>query len=265
VTTGAGNNSVVAGGDSNTITTGDGVASVVADGSYNTVTIGNTPVANQVWGGGGDDGWQGSWSSGEGDDDGSCGGGCAGQSDGNAGSFVSVGDFGTVFAGNGDNTIVGQGGSDTVFEGTGDDSVFLLSGASAGNNTVYLGNGTNSVFLTGSGNTVYDGAGSDTIWSGTGNDTFVANAAGGSETIFGFGATDQIDLSQVLAGLGVSASAAGLAGVVSVTTQGNCWEGWGAVDTVITATGSAGTAQIVLADANVGGLAGLLAGNNLVA
>jgi hypothetical protein len=177
---------------------------------------------------------------------GGSGGGSGGGSSQDAGSFVYVGSSSQVVAGDGDNTIVGVGGGVTVSDGTGDDSIFLLNDSNGvgGLNNIGLGNGNNLVFLSGSGNFVFDGSGTDTISAGDGNDTFQMSALGGSDTIYNFNATDTLDMSQLLAGLGISSSD------IIVTTQADSQFGAGAMDTLITAIGSSGTANIALMNYN---------------
>jgi hypothetical protein len=127
-----------------------------------------------------------------------------------------------------------------------------------------LGNGNNLVFLTGSSNSVFDGSGTDAISAGTGNDTFVLNAAGGADTIDNFNATDHLDLQSLLAGLGLTPTVDGLAGNITVTEQADSSFGPGGVDTLITVAGAGGTAHVALQNYDAGGLAGLLSQNSLV-
>lgn len=96
-------------------------------------------------------------------------------------------------------------------------------------------------------------------------DNFVLNAAGGTVTIDNFKATDHLDLTQILAGLQLTPTEAGLSPYISVTAKtegGFC--GMQDTDTLITITGTAGTVHVNLEDYNAGGLAGLLSQNTLV-
>jgi Ca2+-binding RTX toxin-like protein len=178
-------------------------------------------------------------------------------------TIMVTGDSSTVFDGNGDNTIVVTGDSSTVFDGNGNDEIFMLAGTTTGSNTAFLGNGTNLVVLTGQ-DTVLEGTGTDTIWGGSGADTFVSAAGGGSSTIYGFNASDQLDLSFILAGLTLTPTDAGLAGIVSVSEQADYRYGSSGEDTLLKVVGTGGTANIALIGYNAGGLSGLLAHNNLV-
>jgi len=190
-------------------------------------------------------------------------GGGGGGFNANRGNLVYTGDRATVIAGDGDNTIISKGGLNTITTGTGNDVIYCLCGPNMGLNTVFLGNGHNWVFLSGSGNTVFDGTGTDEIWAGTGNDYFQLNAGGGSDLISNFTVTDKLDLSQVLAGLGLSATQQDLAPHVTVATQttgGAC----PTTNTLITVLGPGAAATVTLEHYNAGGLAGLLANNNLV-
>ncbi len=156
-----------------------------------------------------------------------------------------------------------MGGLNTITTGTGTDVIYCLNGPSVGLNTVSLGNGNNWVFLSGAGNTVFDGSGTDNLWAGTGNDYFQMNAAGGTDIINNFTSTDKLDLSQMLGGLGLSASQSSLSPYVSVATHSDAQNSHN-VDTVLTVAGTGGTAHVTLTDYNAGGLTGLLANNNMV-
>lgn len=249
ITLGAGNNSVYDTGDLNTIVTGNGVQHIVATGSRNLISIGNTPAANLAGPIEADDG------PGEADD--------GHHHHAAAGSVIQTGDGALVIAGDGNTSVTAAGGQNYVQFGTGDDTVFLLDGPNAGDNFVQVGNGNNMIFLTGQYNAVMDGSGTDRIVGGAGHDTFVMNAAGGSDTIANFQATDQLDLSFLLGGLGLPLTVDGLAANITVAEATGSRFGNSTVDTQITVTGGSGTAQVTLRDYNANGLAGLLAQNTL--
>jgi Ca2+-binding RTX toxin-like protein len=101
----------------------------------------------------------------------------------------------TLFAGTGNDLVIGASGSDIVGGGTGDDT---LQGG-AGNDTFFGGqgdaddNGINDVITAGAGNdTVFAGGGNDSIDGGNGNDELfngagsdTVNGGAGNDTIFG--------------------------------------------------------------------------------
>jgi hypothetical protein len=120
------------------------------------------------------------------------------------------------------------------------------------------------VFLTGSSNFVVDGSGTDRIIAGSGNDTFMPNAAGGSVTVENFNSTDHLNLQFILDGLSLTPTEAGLSNNISVTEQAHSLCGLHWSDTLITVTGLSGTAHIDLENYSAGGLAGLLSHNILV-
>lgn len=172
----------------------------------------------------------------------------------------------TVVAGDGTMTINAGGANNTITVGSGNDTINLggpmrpppppggdqmgglqapmgFSGTTAGTiqvtaDKLTLGNGTNAVFIGGSGNTIYDGSGTDKIvGADTGNNTFVLNANGGTQTIAGFSLTngDTIDLSSLLAGYTVTAANLGTYITLSTATDTHnaAW-----TDTVLTIRGS---------------------------
>ena len=122
---------------------------------------------------------------------------------------------------------------------------------------MYLGSGNDRLFLTGEYNTVFTGSGADRIVAGgAGNDAFIVSAAGGSLTIDNFQSSDHLILSQVLGGHTDN---------LTFATQADPRFGSGAVDTVITATGTGGTAHVVLQNYDGGSAAAMMAAYSLTA
>ena len=170
---------------------------------------------------------------------------------GNGNDIVNVmGAGATIVVGNGNNEITLGAPSHPMHGGTASAIATITA------DTLRLGNGTNKVFIGGSGNTIYDGSGTDTFMGAeSGNNTFVLNANGGTETVGGFSLTngDKIDLSAILAGTGVTAAT--LANSVTLaTTPDACHAGW--TDTVLTVHG-ASTATMTLLNSGTLTLSGM--------
>jgi len=203
--------SIQLGSGSGTLVTGDGNMIIGAGGANNTITVGNGNTFINLGGGGhGEHGGPGY------DDD----------AIGNGGTIANCG---TIASGG---TVVTPG---TV-------SIPVTS------DVLHLGNGTNMVFLGGSGNTIYDGSGTDTIRAtSAGNDTFVLNAAGGTQTIGGFSLTngDKIDASKILAGVTIAADLSNIGTYVTLATvtdaHNSAW-----TDSVLTIKGAGGTDTLTL-------------------
>ena len=202
--------SIQLGSGNGTLVTGDGNMIIGAGGANNTITVGNGNTFITL--GGGDHGGPFGGFGGRGLDDGDAIGNC-----GTIGSGGTVATPGTV-------------------------TVPVTS------DVLHLGNGTNMVFLGGSGNTIYDGTGTDNIRAtSAGNDTFVLNAAGGTQTIGGFSLTngDTIDASKILTGVTIAADLSNIGNYVtlaSVTDAHNA--AW--TDSVLTIKGAGGTDTLTL-------------------
>ena len=168
---------------------------------------------------------------------------------GNAGGAL---DLTTIAAGQGNDTVTGGAGTYAVSASGGGNTISLGAGlgtvtVSGVGNQVTTGSGTNRVFLGGSGNTVYDGSGTDTVsGSHVGGDTFVANAAGGTDAIAGFTLTngDKLDLSRLLAGTGALADGSNLASFVKLTQEDTNHPS--TTDTVLTVKGISASASVTL-------------------
>jgi Ca2+-binding RTX toxin-like protein len=205
-----------------------------------------------------------------------------------AGNAGGAQDLTTVVAGQGSSTVAVGAGNAIAVAGGGGNTISLGAGLGAvevggsGNtvttgsgthlvvadgwptavtkDTINLGAGSNLVFLGGSGNTVNDGSGTDTIVGArAGSDTFVANAAGGTDTIYGFSLTngDVLDLSQVLAGAGVASDLSNLGSFVTAASVTDAWNSrW--TDTVLTVKGAAATATLTLVNSGTVAVADLV-------
>jgi hypothetical protein len=253
ITLGNGDNSVTDPAGGAIVTTGTGDSVVNLGGVGNTVTVGPTNGGSHDF------------------------------------SFINAGSgTATVTAGNGNVVVNAAGADNTITVGTGIDQINLgrmvphgfgsgfgpgigmapgcddMGGSGTSSATipvtadkVTLGNGTNAVFLGGSGNTIYDGSGTDTIsGAASGDNTFVINAAGGTDTIAGFSLTngDVLNLASILAG--VSLTPDNLSTFVDVVTQTDPrHSSW--TDTVLTIKGNSGTATVTLLNTGSLTLAGL--------
>lgn len=244
ITLGNGNNIVTDHAGTATVTTGTGDSIIDLGGSGNTITVGDT---------------------------------AGGTSDR---TFIHAGDGNaTVTAGNGNMVIEVGGANNTITAGNGNDVIALGHqcrdmdgpGAAKGtppvsNDTLYLGNGTNMLFLSGSGNTIHDGTGTDTIVGArAGHDTFVLNAAGGTQTISGFSLTnnDALDLTSILKGVSLASDLSNLGTYVSAASIADATHSaW--TDTVVTITGTGGTDTVTLLNTGSVTLAGLLSANSLI-
>ncbi len=190
----------------------------------------------------------------------------------------------TVIAGNGNMEISASGANNSVSVGTGND-IIVLGNPGGGHgedrrhghmpaatatpvtaDTVNLGNGVNLVFLGGSGNIIRDGNGTDTIFAtAAGNDSFLLNGAGGTDTIGGFSLTngDKLDLTQILAGTSLAADLSNLGGFVTVGSQADLRHaGW--IDTTLSIAGTVGTANVTLLNTGSMTLANLVSAGSLV-
>ena len=190
VNIGTGDSHINLGGLANTITVGPTLGGVHDETSINTGT-GNAVVH-----------------AGNGNMDINAGGVGNSITVGNGNDEISTGTgTATVTTGNGNMDINAGGANNTITVGTGTNQIQLgqeNEGAEHGatpttapltSDTLYLSAGlstsSNHVFLGGSGNTIYDSAGNDTIsGAGTGNNTFVLNALGGTQSISGFSMTN---------------------------------------------------------------------------
>ncbi len=130
---------------------------------------------------------------------------------GNTGVFPPTrADGGTIFAGTGDDTLVGDDGTDTLGAGTGNDTRFCADGndsffMNTGTDVAYGGDGDNSIFGGDNDDYIYGQADEDFLYGGTGNDTlqggadydvFVFVEGGGNDIILDLIVDlDQIDLS----------------------------------------------------------------------
>lgn len=197
-------------------------------------------------------------------------------------TFINAGSgTATVNAGNGNMVIDAAGAGNTITAGDAIDEINLgrmlpgfgegcgeFDGRGVGTSSatipvtadkVTLGNGTNAVFLGGSGNTIYDGSGTDTISGAAGgNDTFVINAAGGTETVSGFSLTngDVLNLTSILAGVSLAHDLSNLGSFVALATQTDArHSSW--TDTVLTIKGGGGSATVTLLNTGSLTLAGL--------
>lgn len=169
-----------------------------------------------------------------------------------------------VVTGDGNMTVVAGGYSNSVTVGTGTTLVKLAgvvgANAAATADTVVLGNGNNTLYIGGNGNLIQTGSGTDTIYANYNgasyNDRFVLDAAGGTQTLFGFTLTngDVLDLTHILADAGVASDLSNLGDFVGVATQIDATYPQ-FTDTVLTVRGSGGTDTITLA--NTGGGIGL--------
>lgn len=244
ITLGNGNNIVMDRAGSATVTTGTGDSIVNLGGTHNTIVVGDT------------------------------------NGGANDTTYIHAGAGNeTVTAGNGNMVIAAGGANNAITVGNGNDVIVLghpcrdmddPGGATgtppASNDTVHLGNGTNMLFLSGGGNTIYDGTGTDTIVGAhAGHDTFVLNAAGGTESIKGFSLTnnDALDLTSILKGVSLAADLSNLGGFVAVASiadpKHSAW-----TDTVVTVTGAGGTDTVTLLNTGSVTLAGLLSANSLI-
>jgi hypothetical protein len=172
-------------------------------------------------------------------------------------SVVATNQGSNVTVGNGTNIVFMNGTTEQVTTGAGTDVVYALG---AGSNTVTFGAGRNWTFLRGYNNVVNDGGGTDTDWMGAGSGKVVTNAAGGTDFLYNFNSSDQIDLTQILAGLNVSLTMAGLSAYVTVTTAPDATYPT-LDDTMVTIKGASGTANVSLMDYNGHGLQAMLNAN----
>ena len=231
ITLGAGNSEVSGPTGSSTVTIGDGRQEVLLTGAGNIVTVGNntTTGTTEIFAGAGLD---------------------------------------HVTAGNGSVYIVGSGNSDVVTVGSGNDTIVETARnglASVGLNSVTLGLGNDKVFLGGNGNTVVLGAGIDTVYGGAGGDSFVVNAAGGTDTIGNFTLTngDALNLTQILAGVSLAHDLSNLGSFVALTSVADASVSSG-FDTSLTITGASSTAHVTLLNTGSVTLTSLVASNSLV-
>jgi len=144
----------------------------------------------------------------------------------------------TLYGGAGDDALSGEGGDDVLYGGSGDDdvtggdgddSVFGGDGMDAlygGSGVDYLSGGEGDDVIYGeSGNDIIlGGAGDDQLHGGDGDDEFVFNLGDGNDTIFDFGAGDEMTFDGVSLADGDR---------VDITTDGS--------DVVITIIGKDGT------------------------
>ena len=144
----------------------------------------------------------------------------------------------TLYGGAGDDALSGEGGDDVLYGGSGDDnvtggdgddSIFGGDGMDAlygGSGVDYLsGGGGDDVIYGESGNDIIlGGAGDDQLHGGDGDDEFVFNLGDGNDTIFDFGAGDELTFDGVSLADGDT---------VEITTDGS--------DVVITIVGKDGT------------------------
>ena len=188
---------------------------------------------------------------------------------GGAGNYAVAASGGgnTISLGAGLGAVTVSGVGNTVTTGSGThviathDSSSLITA-----DTINLGGGTNLVFLGGSGNTVNDGGGNDMIiGSRVGNDTFVTNATGGTETIAGFTLTDgdKLDLSALLAGTGALADGSNLSSFVTLAQQPDARHP-STTDTVLTVKGTAASASITLLNTGTLNLTDLVTNGSIV-
>jgi YVTN family beta-propeller protein len=149
----------------------------------------------------------------------------------------------TVYAGEGQNTVITGAGDDLIFGGAGNDIIR----AGNGKNTIYAGEGNNNI-STGSGDDLlYAGAGNDviqagsgrnTIYAGEGNNTITStgvdliyigsginqlnlSAGSGEATIIGFNSNDRISLGGGLRFADLSIKGSGSDTLLSVTRTGD--------------------------------------------
>ena len=195
-------------------------------------------------------------------------------------SRYAVTEFGSndsINLGNGNDVVTAIGSGETISLGNGNDvvtvsampslssllSLFTHAGPTVAPitaDTISLGSGTDMVFLNGSGNTINLGAGSDSItaMAGAAQNDFVLNAAGGHATITGFSTSngDTLDLSQILAGLGVGSNPAALSNYVSVSPMVDAKHAsW--TDSVVSISNGAASAQVTLLNSGTLTLANL--------
>ncbi|WP_020469749.1 tandem-95 repeat protein [Zavarzinella formosa] len=172
ITSGVGDDRIIAGNGNNRIDAGTGVNIVTAGDGDNTITTGTGNDYISV---------------GNGADIITAGAGNDSIRGGNGNNRIDAGTGNdTVAAGNGDNTILAGTGNDFVAAGNGGNQI----DAGAGNNMVRAGTGANAI-TTGTGNdTVTIGTGADTINTEAGNDSVIAgdgintiNTGAGNDTI----------------------------------------------------------------------------------
>ena len=144
----------------------------------------------------------------------------------------------TLYGGAGDDALSGEGGDDTLYGGSGADEVTGGDGADSifggdgmdalygGSGVDYLSGGEGDDVIYGeSGNDIIlGGAGDDQLHGGDGDDEFVFNLGDGNDTIFDFGAGDELSFDGVSLADGDT---------VEITTDGS--------DVVITIVGKDGT------------------------
>jgi len=111
---------------------------------------------------------------------------------------VGAGGDDRIGLGDGNDIAMGQGGDDEIFAGAGNDSV----DGGAGDDTIYGGAGNDSILGAAGADTIIGGTGDDRLFGGGVDgavDTFVFEVGDGSDTIFGFdqtvGSRDVVDLS----------------------------------------------------------------------
>lgn len=107
----------------------------------------------------------------------------------------------TLFGGRGADTMRGGGGSDSLFGGLAGD--LLLGGGGA--DTLFGEEGNDDIRAGGGNDTIIGGAGNDILRGQNGGDSFdyFDFAIEGNDTIIGFNASDQVDLSAALAAAGL--------------------------------------------------------------
>lgn len=183
-----------------------------------------------------------------------------GSNTGGSNQSVVLADKGSsITVGDGTNIVFLKGTTETLATGNGEDVVFALG---TGSNTVSFGSGMNWAFLHDYNNVVNDGAGTDTVWLGAGGSKIVPNAAGGTEFVYNFNASDHIDLGKILAGLNLSLTASSLSPYVSVSQTADALYPT-LKDTLVSIKETGGTANVWLMDTNAGSLQTLLDNNQL--
>jgi Ca2+-binding RTX toxin-like protein len=230
ITVGNGNSEISGPQGASTVTTGTGRQEIFLTGTNNVITVGDntTTGVTEIFAGTGSD---------------------------------------HVTAGAGSVYIVGSGNADTITVGNGNDTIVETahSGVTVGINLVTLGSGNDAVFLGGSGNTVRLGSGTDRVVGGTGLDTFVVNAAGGTDTISNFSLTngDTLDLTKILSTASLAHDLSNLGSFVTLASVVDTAVSTG-LDTKLTITGGGGSASVTLLNSGPMALTDLVSHGSLV-
>ena len=155
-------------------------------------------------------------------------------------NLLTGADGNDVAMGNGANDMISTGsGNDYVDAGAGDDTVF----AGAGDDMVYGGAGSDTIMGGEGKDMITAGNGDDHVFGGAGDDMFVAATGDGSDSYYGDGGTDTLDMSAVMANIeaNLGTGSAGWAKVGTVSDQLYSVENivTGSGNDTITASGSA--------------------------